>query len=69
MTADPTADTIAALRELIDAVDRRVPLLESVCESRVAQTAAALRVEAAARLEELSPSGVGPDEKAQTIGS
>jgi hypothetical protein len=44
----------AALRELIDAVDRRAPQLEWACEPRVAKIAAALRVEAARRLEALA---------------
>lgn len=50
-TDDPSSGVVAALRELIDAVDRRVPQLERACEPRVAQVAAALRVEAASRLE------------------
>jgi hypothetical protein len=44
------SDIAATLRELIDAVDRRVPHLERVGEPRVAQMAAALRGEAACRL-------------------
>jgi hypothetical protein len=51
--AVPPPGIAAALRELIDAVDRRVPQLEWACEPRVAKIAAALRVEAARRLETL----------------
>ena len=51
--AVPPPGIAAALRELIDAVDRRVPQLEWACEPRVAKVAAALRVEAARRLETL----------------
>jgi hypothetical protein len=49
----PPAGIAAALRELIEAVDRRAPQLEWACEPRVAKVAAALRVEAARRLETL----------------
>jgi hypothetical protein len=49
----PPPGIAAALRELIDAVDRRVPQLERAFEPRVAKVAAALRVEAARRLETL----------------
>jgi hypothetical protein len=56
-TGDPSPGVVAALRELIDAVDRRVPQLERACEPRVARVAAALRTEAANRLEELSRLG------------
>ena len=51
--AVPPPGIAAALRELIDAVDRRVPQLEGACEPRVAKVAAALRFEAARRLETL----------------
>ena len=54
MTAAPASGVVAALRELIDAVDRRVPQLEGACEPRVAKVAAALRHEASSRLEEMS---------------
>jgi hypothetical protein len=49
----PPPGIAAALRELIDAVDRRTPQLEGACEPRVAKVAAALRFEAARRLETL----------------
>jgi hypothetical protein len=51
--AVPPPGIAAALRELIEAVDRRAPQLEWACEPRVAKIAAALRVEAARRLETL----------------
>lgn len=52
----------AALRELIDAVDRRVPQLQRACEPRIAKVAATLRGEAASRLEEMMRPGAGPDD-------
>lgn len=60
MTA--AAGVVAALRELIDAVDRRVPQLERACEPRIAKVAATLRGEAASRLEEMTRPGTGPGE-------
>lgn len=47
---------IAALGELIEALDRRVPHVERLGEGRIAREAALLRREAAARLEELKAS-------------
>lgn len=44
---------MAALREMIDAIDRRVPQIERAGEMRIAREALALRSEAARRLEEL----------------
>jgi hypothetical protein len=46
---------VAALRELIDALDRRVPHVERLGEVRIAREAADLRKEAAKEIEELSP--------------
>ena len=48
------AHVVAALRELVDAIDRRVPQVERVGEVRIAREAAALRNEAVQRIEELS---------------
>jgi hypothetical protein len=62
MTHAPAPGIVVALRELIDAVDRRVPQLERAGEPRVAQIAAALRGEAACRLEEMSRRHVEADE-------
>jgi hypothetical protein len=62
MRQAPAAGIVVALRELIDAVDRRVPQLERAGEPRVAQIAAALRGEAACRLEEMSRRDVEADE-------
>jgi hypothetical protein len=45
-----------ALRELIEALDRRVPHVERLGEARIAREAAALRQQAAARLDELRTS-------------
>lgn len=45
---------IAALGELIDALDRRVPNVERVGEIRIAREAAALKKEALTRIEELN---------------
>ena len=53
-----TADrdrALAALRELVEALDRRVPHVERLGEVRIAREATALRKEAAKRIEELSP--------------
>jgi hypothetical protein len=54
---DRTSDrerVVAALRELVEALDRRVPHVERLGEVRIAREAAALRKEAANRLEELT---------------
>ena len=45
---------VAALRELIKALDRRVPQVERIGEERIAGEATALRLEAAKRIEELN---------------
>jgi hypothetical protein len=50
-------DVIAALGELIDALDRRVPRVERVGEMGIAREAAALKKEAMARIEELKRGG------------
>ena len=49
--------TIAALRELIEALDRRVPHVERAGEAQIAKDAAALRREAVDRIEELTRAG------------
>ena len=54
-----SAEIIATLRELIDALDRRVPHVERAGESRIAADAAALRSEAVNRIEALSRAGSG----------
>ena len=46
---------VAALRELVEALDRRVPHVERLGEVRIAREAAALRKEAAERIEQLEP--------------
>ena len=48
------AHVVAALRELVEAIDRRVPQVDRVGEVRIAREAAALRNEAVQRIEELS---------------
>jgi hypothetical protein len=50
--------TIVALRELIEALDRRVPHVERLGEVGIAREASVLRKEAAARIEELRTSEV-----------
>lgn len=50
-------DGVAALTELIDALDRRVPHVERVGESQIAREAAALKADALARIEELKRAG------------
>jgi len=52
----PSTDTIGMLRELVDALDRRVPQAERVGETRIAADAAALRKAALKRIEELTGS-------------
>jgi len=54
---------VAALREVIDAVDCRVPHGERSSELHIAKVAAALRVEAVNRLEELTRIDADPDER------
>ena len=54
---DRTSDRqrlVAVLRELVEALDRRVPHVERLGEVRIARDAAALRKEAANRLDELT---------------
>jgi hypothetical protein len=47
-------DVLHALRELITALDRRVPHVERLGEARIASEAASLRMEAVRRIEELT---------------
>lgn len=51
------ARVVAALRELIAALDRRVPHVERMGEIRIASDAAMLRSEAVTRIEELKHAG------------
>ena len=54
---DGTADRdalLVALRELVEALDKRVPHVERLGEVRIAREAAALREEAARRIQELA---------------
>jgi len=57
----PSTDTIGMLRDLVDALDRRVPHAERVGETRIALDAAALRKAALDRIEELTRNGGGHD--------
>ena len=50
----PESGLVAALSELIDAVDRRVPHTNPARELRIAKVAVAIRTEAVSRLEELT---------------
>jgi hypothetical protein len=45
---------VHTLRELVDALDRRVAHVERLGEARIARDAAALRKDAVARIEELT---------------
>jgi hypothetical protein len=45
---------VHALRELVEALDRRVPHVERLGEARIAREAAALRKEAVTRIQELT---------------
>ena len=49
--------TIAALRELIGALDRRTPRMQRMGEIRIARDAAVLRSDAVTRIEELMHAG------------
>jgi hypothetical protein len=59
---------VAALRELVEALDRRLPHVERMGEVRIAREAAALRQEAARRIQELagaaSPSATSEGDRA-----
>jgi hypothetical protein len=48
---------VAALRELIAALDRRVPRVERTGETRIARDAAMLRSQAVMRIQELKQAG------------
>ena len=60
---------VAALRELVEALDRRVPQVERLGEMHIAREGAALREEALRRIQEIStarsasgaPAADGPD--------
>lgn len=52
---------LAALKELIEALDRRVAQVERLGEVRIAREAAALRKEAANRIAELQAADSAPD--------
>ena len=49
-----TTQLIATLRELIEALDQRVPHVERAGEAKIAEDAAALRAIAVKRIEELT---------------
>lgn len=53
------AGLVAALREIIDALDRRVPQIERAGEIAIARDALVLRQEAVGRLHELQLGGHG----------
>jgi hypothetical protein len=46
--------TIRALREFVEALDRRVPHVERLGEAAIAREAAVLRMRAVSRIEELA---------------
>jgi len=50
----PSTAVIATLRELIEALDRRVPHVERAGEAQISKDAAALREAAVKRIEELT---------------
>jgi hypothetical protein len=51
-----SAHVVATLRELIEALDRRMPHVERAGEAQIARDAAALRQEAMNRIEQLTSS-------------
>ena len=52
---------VRALRELVDALDRRVAHVERLGEARIARDAAGLRKEALHRIRELTADGSDPE--------
>ena len=54
----PSTDPIGMLRELIDALDQRVPHAERAGETRIAFEAAALRRDALNRIDELTQTAI-----------
>ena len=63
------AGLVFALRELIDALDRRGPQIERAGEWRIAQDAFLLRREAVERLDELErvDDAAGDDDRARAV--
>jgi hypothetical protein len=59
---------IVALRELIEAIDRRVAHVERLGEVRIAREAAALRLQALARIEQLA-TAQGRDDQREAEGA
>lgn len=59
-SAEPKRVIIRELRELIEALDRRVPRVERVGEVEIARAATGLRVEALRRIEELEREVAAP---------
>ena len=57
-----------ALHEFVDALDRRVPHVERLGETRIARDAAALRQEAVNRINELSVTQVRDTQEAERSG-
>jgi hypothetical protein len=57
--SDRLTEQIAHLRELIAALDRRVPMIERVGEADIARDAAALKGKALTRLAELESKSNG----------
>jgi len=55
----PGDRTLAHLRELIEALDRRVPQIESAGESEIAREAAAVRDKALERIRQLEAAQAG----------
>ena len=55
----PASQVIAALRELIEALDRRIPHADRSGEIQIGKDAAALRSQAVARIEALQRAGSG----------
>jgi hypothetical protein len=55
-----SAALIVTLRELIEALDRRVPRVERAGEAQIASDAAALREKALRRIEELTRASSHP---------
>jgi hypothetical protein len=55
----PCTDTVGMLRDLVDALDRRIPNTERAGEAQIAIDAAALRRAALQRIQELTTKPAG----------
>ena len=64
----PARTLVQDLRELVEAIDRRVPRLERDGEGAIARDAAALKVDALKRIEERAAAAPAADATADRAG-